>query len=209
MDDVQPDAHVDRDRHAPPHAGGQNARLAVGELFALDHPPDGLAQPDAVALGLAGGVVDPAGLGPQAELARRPRIGRRFRWWRRSWPARSRGSPRAVQGEVPQQAAIRSDRPAAARALLRARGPRTRKSPPGRCRRASTIRSASIGSASCSNGCRGLSGKINDERSMSCFRSASGRRRNRLRSNFSNGIMAPRSRSKDSPTAGDSRGSRG
>ena len=68
VDDVLPDAHVDGHRHAEPDAGGQHARLAVGELLLFDHPADRLAQPDAVAAAGRGGVVDPAGLVPQAEL---------------------------------------------------------------------------------------------------------------------------------------------
>ena len=49
VDDVLADRHVDRHRHAQPVARRQHARLAVGELLLLDHPPDGLAEADAVA----------------------------------------------------------------------------------------------------------------------------------------------------------------
>ncbi len=69
VDDVLADGHVDRHRHAQANAGRQHARLTIGELLLLDHPPESFAQADAAPRGGDGGLVDSARLLPQTELA--------------------------------------------------------------------------------------------------------------------------------------------
>ena len=106
VNDVQADADVNRDRHVPPHAGRQHALLAIGKLLALDHSPDGLAQPDAVALGLAGGVVDPAGFGPEAELPLGHVSGDALGGRADQCQLEVVDCPRPVQGQMRQQPAL-------------------------------------------------------------------------------------------------------
>ena len=93
--DVVADADVDGDRHAEPHAGGQDADVLVRKRPVEDGPAQRFAEPEArVGARRESTSFMRPGLAPQAELAGAGCSGRRFRWWRRSGRTPSRGSAR-------------------------------------------------------------------------------------------------------------------
>lgn len=69
MHNVLTDANMNGDRNSQSVTGSENAMFSVRELLGFDHPSDGFAQAQGVAIALSRGVIESGGFVPESELA--------------------------------------------------------------------------------------------------------------------------------------------